>query len=87
MNKNKLGQITEWSLWKINLKKDYPSTVYLWVDGEGIIRYQREILRAGFMPLGFYNTIGTPKKAWKQFKKVSNHKMTDKELKLGRLLF
>jgi hypothetical protein len=86
MNRNKSGQETKWSLYKIKLYPNYPCFLYFWVDEDGIIRYQRPIQPTGFMPVICANMIGANIKECKGLKKVSNHRMTDEELKQGWLV-
>ena len=81
MNKNKYGQETKWSLKKLKPIKDYPCTLYIWADETGTVQYQRSVEPIGFMPLGFDNLLGMNVKYIKGFTKVSNHKMTDVELR------
>ena len=84
MNKNKLGQETTWSLWRIK-HGDYPSVSYAWVDETGIIRYQKDIAPIGIMPVVAFNMVGKEANSIEDLKKYSNHRMTDEQLKLGWL--
>jgi hypothetical protein len=87
MNKNKHGQETKWSLRKIKLFPNYPCVWYVWADEMGTIRYQRPIQPVGFMPVACPDMIGMNIKEWKGLVKVSNHTMTDEQLKNGELHF
>lgn len=94
MNKNKLGQETKWSLWKIQPDKNYDSILYVWADEENRIKFVRSIEGIGFMPYPFNITIeenepvsNLKKYFGKNVHKVSNHRMNDEMMAKGWLVW
>jgi hypothetical protein len=88
MNNKNLGQGTEWSLYSLKPLKEYPTTIYVWINPEGVIDSMRSIEPFGYSPLfTFDEFIGEDKSILKGmgFKKVINHKMNDEQMAKGWL--
>ena len=85
----------EWTLWKYQPNKDYPSIWYFWVDPSSHIRFCRSIEPVGCMPVNLLVDIYLDVEVEKQpiaqrdflvknLKRV-NHKMNQEQLSQGWL--
>lgn len=74
-----------WTLRSIRPYPDFPSVTYFWVDGNNIVRFQREITPLGFIPVQCENIVGRNFREIKGTRLVKS-KATQEQLKQGWMI-